>query len=361
MGVMGCVQAKSGDERQAEEKSKKIDKQIKEERDRSNKKVKLLLLGPAESGKSTVAKQLRILHQDGFTEDDRIHYKDLVYFNVFSAMQAMIEAMDVLDLKYENEDRLSDAKQVLDVCQNVDLCDIRLDDEIVEAIERLWNDSGFQHCYDRSREYQLSDSAKYFLDKVKELAQPDYLPSDEDVLRTRVRSTGIVETTFQYKGLDFTLIDVAGHRSERRKWIHCFEDVTAIVYCVAMSEYDQVLIEDNETNRMEESLKLFDSICNNPYFVNTAFILFLNKKDLFQQKVKKSPISTYFPDYKGKNSYDEASSFIRKMFESVNKEKRRDIFTHFTCATDTENIRFVFNCVHDVISGKIINAIFGPN
>jgi len=43
------------------------------------------------------------------------------------------------------------------------------------------------------------------------------------------------------------LFDVGGQRSERKKWIHCFEDVTAIIFCVAMSEYDQVLQEDETT------------------------------------------------------------------------------------------------------------------
>lgn len=43
------------------------------------------------------------------------------------------------------------------------------------------------------------------------------------------------------------LFDVGGQRSERKKWIHCFEDVTAIIFCVAMSEYDQVLHEDETT------------------------------------------------------------------------------------------------------------------
>jgi len=45
----------------------------------------------------------------------------------------------------------------------------------------------------------------------------------------------------------FRLFDVGGQRSERKKWIHCFEDVTAIIFCVAMSEYDQVLHEDETT------------------------------------------------------------------------------------------------------------------
>lgn len=68
----------------------------------------------------------------------------------------------------------------------------------------------------------------------------DYQPTEQDILRTRVKTTGIVEVHFSFKNLNFKLFDVGGQRSERKKWIHCFEDVTAIIFCVAMSEYDQV-------------------------------------------------------------------------------------------------------------------------
>ena len=52
-------------------------------------------------------------------------------------------------------------------------------------------------------------------------------------------------------------------------------------------------------NRMQESLKLFDSICNSPWFADIHFILFLNKKDLFAEKIHRSPLTVCFPEYKG--------------------------------------------------------------
>lgn len=79
--------------------------------------------------------------------------------------------------------------------------------------------------------------------------------------------------------MKYKLFDVGGQRSERKKWIHCFENVTAILFLVAISEYDQSLYEDESINRMQESLALFDSICNSRWFVRTSIILFLNKID----------------------------------------------------------------------------------
>lgn len=95
------------------------------------------------------------------------------------------------------------------------------------------------------------------------------------------------------------MFDVGGQRSERKKWIHCFENVTAIVFLVAISEYDQLLFEDETVNRMQEALTLFDSICNSRWFVKTSIILFLNKIDRFREKLPISPMRKYFNDYEG--------------------------------------------------------------
>ncbi|NXS93212.1 GNAI1 protein, partial [Jacana jacana] len=159
------------------------------------------------------------------------------------------------------------------------------------------------------------------------------------------------------------MFDVGGQRSERKKWIHCFEGVTAIIFCVALSDYDLVLAEDEEMakyegfgsffqlqNRMHESMKLFDSICNNKWFTDTSIILFLNKKDLFEEKIKRSPLTICYPEYAGSNTYEEAAAYIQCQFEDLNKRKdTKEIYTHFTCATDTKNVQFVFDAVTDVI------------
>ena len=126
------------------------------------------------------------------------------------------------------------------------------------------------------------------------------LPKSQDVLRVRVRSTGITEAQFEFEGMEFSLLDVGGQRNERKKWIHCFESVTAILFCASLNEYDQVLREDPTQNRMKESLTLFDDIVNSPWFKNTPIILFLNKSDLFKEKIKRVNLSTCFENYKGK-------------------------------------------------------------
>src|SRR5271167_5247993 len=138
-----------------------------------------------------------------------------------------------------------------------------------------------------------------YFDSIDRIAQSNYLPTDQDVLRSRVKTTGITETTFIIGDLTYRMFDVGGQRSERKKWIHCFENVTTILVLVAISEYDQLLFEDETVNRMQEALTLFDSICNSRWFVKTSIILFLNKIDRFKEKLPVSPMQNYFPDYEG--------------------------------------------------------------
>ncbi|RVE47710.1 hypothetical protein evm_007599 [Chilo suppressalis] len=344
--AMGC--ASSAEERAAIARSKQIEKNLKEDGIQAAKDIKLLLLGAGESGKSTIVKQMKIIHESGFTNEDFKQYRPVVYSNTIQSLVAILRAMPNLGITYGNKDRESDGKMVFDVIQRMEDTE-PFSEELLAAMKRLWADSGVQECFGRSNEYQLNDSAKYFLDDLDRLGARDYQPTEQDILRTRVKTTGIVEVHFSFKNLNFKLFDVGGQRSERKKWIHCFEDVTAIIFCVAMSEYDQVLHEDETTNRMQESLKLFDSICNNKWFTDTSIILFLNKKDLFEEKIRKSPLTICFPEYTGAQEYGEAAAYIQAQFEAKNKSTTKEIYCHMTCATDTNNIQFVFDAVTDVI------------
>ncbi|VDQ00148.1 unnamed protein product [Trichobilharzia regenti] len=91
------------------------------------------------------------------------------------------------------------------------------------------------------------------MDNFDRIADPEYLPSLQDILRVRVPTTGIVEYPFNLESTVFRIVDVGGQRSERRKWIHSFENVTSIIFLVALNEYDQVLVE----NQNEVSLLRF--------------------------------------------------------------------------------------------------------
>jgi len=229
--------------------------------------------------------------------------------------------------------------------------------EMAKHIADLWKDEGIQQAYSKRNEYQLIDGAAYCFENVQRFATPDYIPTPTDVLRVRARTTGIIETTFRVKDSSFRMVDVGGQRSERKKWIHCFQEVTAIIYCAALNEYDMKLFEDEKVNRMEESLELFQEICNSKWFTKTAMILFLNKYDLFKEKIKTVDLKVLFEDYQGGCNEKEALDYIQDRFVTLNKNGNKKIFVHTTCATDTEHVKVVFDAAKEIIISQNLERL----
>lgn len=327
--------------------SRAIEREIEAWKRDSSREFKLLLLGTGEAGKSTFIKQMRIIHGQGYSDKDRAEFSSLVYRNIFHGMQILIEAMAALKIAYADAGN----KRFESVVKAVDREEAtEITAEQKTALQGLWSDSGVQKCFERRNEFQISDSAKYYFDSLDRISEAGYIPTVDDVLRVRVPTTGIVEYTFQMrKEVIFRMVDVGGQRSERRKWIHCFEGVKAIIFLCAINEYNQVLFEDVNQNRMRESLALFENIISYPFFQESSVILFLNKTDLFLEKIMKSHLADYFPAYQGPKADPEtAKQFIMQLFLSVNPDpENKRIFSHFTQATDTENIKKVFQDVRE--------------
>ncbi|KAL1743777.1 heterotrimeric G protein alpha subunit B [Schizophyllum fasciatum] len=343
---MGCVQS-SGVDEEAKARNDEIESQLKKDRMMAKNEIKMLLLGAGESGKSTVLKQMKLIHHGGYNEQERDSYKEIIFSNTIQSMRAILEAMPQLDLSLSPQ---NDSRRAVIMSMPMQIEADVLPPDVVDAIRSLWKDPYVKEAVRRSREFQLNDSAVYYFNSIDRMAAPNYMPTDQDILRSRVKTTGITETTFKVGELTYKLFDVGGQRSERKKWIHCFENVTALVFLVSLSEYDQMLYEDESVNRMQEALTLFDSICNSRWFVKTSIILFLNKIDLFAEKLPRSPLGDYFPDYTGGDNYDAACDYLLHRFVSLNQSAAtKQIYAHYTCATDTQQIKFVLSAIQDIL------------
>lgn len=343
----GCLgKSPSGGDKEGYEASKKIEQQLKKDRQHMEREVKLLLLGAGESGKSTITKQMKIIFLKGYSQDERQGYKDIIHSNVIMAMRSIVNAGE----KYGMEKVLPEnlPKAMLFTTNEI-LFEQKVTPEIAAAVRDLWKDPGIQALYERSSEYQLIDSAAFFFNSVDRISSEDYIPSEQDLLFARARTTGITEIAFDQSGIHWRMVDVGGQRNERKKWIHCFQDVTALIFCVATSEYDQKLYEDERVNRMHESITLFEEICNCQWFSDTSIILFLNKCDLFREKIKSIDLSVCFSDYTGGNDAEKGLEYLKQKFISLNKNPKKIIFPHFTQATNTENVKFVFKAVREIV------------
>lgn len=241
---MGCRQ--SSEEKEAARRSRRIDRHLRSESQRQRREIKLLLLGTSNSGKSTIVKQMKIIHSGGFNLEACKEYKPLIIYNAIDSLTRIIRALATLKIEFHNPDRAYDAVQLFALTGPAESKG-EITPELLGVMKRLWVDPGVQECFCRSNEYHLEDNAAYYLNDLERIAALDYIPTVEDILRSRDMTTGIVENKFTFKELTFKMVDVGGQRSERKKWIHCFEGVTAIIFCVELSGYDLKLYEDNQT------------------------------------------------------------------------------------------------------------------
>ncbi|KAK4685088.1 hypothetical protein P7C73_g5065, partial [Tremellales sp. Uapishka_1] len=329
------------------DRSNQIDRQLEDDSKKFKKECKILLLGSGESGKSTIVKQMKIIHQNGYSKDELLNFRMIVHKNVIDSAQALVMACRKLGVDPEDPINRGHADRILEYRMDNDPQAVA-SQEILHAVESLWHDPIIPVVMDRSSEFYMMDSATYFFSNIRKVGAPDYIPDEADVLRARTKTTGISETRFNMGKLSIHMFDVGGQRSERKKWIHCFDSVTSIIFCVALSEYDQVLLEENGQNRMQESLVLFESVINSRWFLRTSVILFLNKIDVFKQKLPKVPLVHYFPEYSGGADINKAAKYILWRFTQTNRA-RLSVYPHLTQATDTSNIRLVFAAVKETI------------
>ncbi|KAI4822508.1 hypothetical protein KUCAC02_008051 [Chaenocephalus aceratus] len=337
--------------KKAKLRSSKIEQDIFEHARTEMNVVKILMLGAAESGKSTLIKQIKIIHSHGFSKQDLMSFKPAVLDNLLTSMKFVLRGMGMLRINLANKKNKMHARSILSCSQ----C-LGNDDELLpfvaHAISALWADQGVRAAAARGYEFELNDSALYFFENLSRIISPKYVPMVTDVLRVRVRTCGIIETQFQLHDVIFRMYDVGGQRSERRKWLSCFDCIQVVLFVVALSSYDMRQTEDPLENRLQESLELFTSISTNTVFGSTSLILFMNKTDLFRDKILHSGrhLRFYLSSYKGADGdVDAAAHHITAMFSSCNSSPDKPVYHHYTTATDTCNVQVVFHMVIDQV------------
>ncbi|PBP22301.1 hypothetical protein BUE80_DR006863 [Diplocarpon rosae] len=238
---------------------------------------------------------MKIIHQNGYTRDELALYRLTIYKNLVDCAKALIGAMRQFNIQPASPANLEYSDYLMDY-QIVSDPQMPLSPKVGVAILSLWHDASIEALMERQSEFYLMDSAPYFFEEANRITCPDFIPTEADVLRARTKTTGIYETRFTMGSLSIHMFDVGGQRSERKKWIHCFENVTSIIFCVALSEYDQVLLEESNQNRMMESLVLFDSVVNSRCLTqatdtsNIRLVFAAVKETILQNALKDSGI-----------------------------------------------------------------------
>lgn len=256
--------------------------------------VKMLILGSSESGKTTLLKDMRLYTGGGYTREERICFADINRTNIIQGIRVILEAMESMEIPFQYKKNEHHAGIIL---MQASRAKGGYPAEVATSITELWADAGVQEAFGRRHEYQLSDNVSHFASHIRRLIAPGYVPSQEDILRSRVKTTEVTETSFNLYDKILRVFNVGGVRGERKKWIHTFENVDSIVFTVDASAYCRKLFEDERVNRMQEQLELWESIANSRWFTKVDFVLVFTKIDSLLETIELSPISEYFPEF----------------------------------------------------------------
>ncbi|XP_059146666.1 guanine nucleotide-binding protein G(o) subunit alpha-like isoform X2 [Physella acuta] len=371
--------------RAAVARSRSIDHQLDEERERREKEVQILIIGGPGAGKSTFIKQLRLHYGDQFPQFERRLFHDQILQNVAMGLVHLIEHMERLGLQFETPEvqklaaefrkkhpRISivtlikkfkeeneKAEEICPVTTRAELTKRLSSFDVynpevpnVDDMHTLWADPAMQLCFERRNKFEtdkLTHSSEYFLHHIGRICSGDYLASVQDILLIRWPTLGVQEHKFLVDSLLYRMIDVAGQRSLRKKWIHFFDEVTAVAFFVNLAAYDEYLEEDPSVNSLQDSLQAFIEISNSPFLDKTEFILFLNKKDIFASKIKSTPLSICFQEYKGSQSLEASLKHVKEQFLQ-NKPSQKQVYTHVSCAIDVPHMKDLLASVIDCIA-----------
>nr|XP_018668292.2 guanine nucleotide-binding protein alpha-4 subunit-like isoform X2 [Ciona intestinalis] len=231
-------------------------------------------------------------------------------------------------------------------------------DIVRECLCEMWKDTKVRKFVLAPYVYNLCfDNLVHYLNNASRIFREDYVPTQQDILLARVKTTGVNETWIRLREVWLRIVDVGGQRSERLKWVKCFTDTNSILYCVSLDGYALPSEDDCAVNSMHESLNVFANVINNQFLLKAPLIIFFNKIDLFQRLVRWIPLTICFPEYEGDVSFNKTTDYIVNRFtRRITRASRRPVYKHFTCCVDTAMISDVFKSVFDNILSKRVEA-----
>eukprot|EP01080_Neovahlkampfia_damariscottae_P010076 gene10076-2497_t len=277
---------------------KRLEKPIFQQKD--DFPISFLILGTLQSGKSTLFKQLkRILHYK-YTSDDLLTYKEIIHSNILQNVNLIVNKMINLGVKLENQQN----QEFFELIQNLTpedylVTNILYNREMATKISALTSDKNFQKVVHQNCNYLTTEAFEYILRHLYRMSDKNFTPSQTDIMVSRIKTTGIVESIHKQKFEKFgfeneqettiRLIDVGGARNERKKWVYCFDNVSVVFFCSSILDFCRVLYEDGTTNRLDESLSVFENIINSEKFDDTPIVLCFTCVDLLRKILKYSP------------------------------------------------------------------------
>ncbi|EIM81854.1 G-alpha-domain-containing protein, partial [Stereum hirsutum FP-91666 SS1] len=423
------------EEEAAQRVSDAIDESLRQEKaslKKRTKPVKILLLGQAESGKSTTLKNLQMTYAPAAWARQRASWRAVIQLNLIHSINLILDILASVastpsassssthhntnhshNHHYSHDDEQSFASHGQSsgnasggannhnpLTEKHALLRLRLAplrregggggggkdgrdgrpsvaDEATEVLmgcaedmKALWEDGTVRGVLE-GWGIRLSQWSGFFLDDIDRIASRSYTPSDADVVRARLRTIGIQEHSLVFEdgiknesGGEWTIYDVGGCRTSRHAWLPYFEDLTSIIFLVPISCFDEQLEEDQTVNRLQDSFALWTAIVGSKLLSDVMIILFLNKCDLLDQKLRSGVMLNHFLTSFGERSNTTGTvvKYLRSKFKDILIEKspkERPFYGYPTSVVDTMATRLTLGSVRDgILRSHLKNADF---
>jgi len=317
-------------------------------KDAQAQQVRMILLGPGESGKSTFFKQLKIIQGGGIGEEERKRWAVGVFANIRSQMQILVQQARDEEVEFSEPSSQDMAQKILSTP-----ADSEWSSEFGMWVKKMWAEPAIKTIYqERDRLFSLNDGAAYFFTNIDRIMEPNYIPSQQDLLCVRVRSAAFEQAVYSYNKITFKIWDVGGQIPERKKWRRHIGASTAIIFFASLTEYDQRMREDHNRIRMMDTLDMFEEICILEETAKKPIILLLNKIDLLKEKIARKNLNSFFPEYTGPADAAVAAEYIRDRY--IDRAHNHDVYPHFICAVDTVTVTSIWSSVRDILYKKTI-------
>jgi len=307
------------------------------------KELRVILLGIGGSGKTTFSKQMQIIHQGNFDEERAKSYTSILLTNILLGLKAI--ATEVKDLEDTENYKISRWVQTLDENQ------AQWNEELIGKVKALWGDPGILKTWKDIKDGVIIQ-LDYLMDNLDRFVSPGFIPTNDDILRARQRTTGELLSTFEDQKYQWNLIDVGGQFAERVKWAKIFESPTpqAIIFFLAIDEYNVPNTElktEHYKTKLELALSVFkDYLCDAGPVLEKKLcrIVFLNKVDVFSEKIQNPAKFAEFKralGYEGEESAEKCAAAVRERMAAIAAESKlakgehNEVYFHVTNALDT--------------------------
>eukprot|EP01084_Bolivina_argentea_P186760 321826_1 len=323
--------------------------------------TKILLLGTGSSGKSTIFKQFKLYGGIALENEDKLQFKCIIEENIISNILWILKAINNKKVSTTDDNEIKfdgyseNALNVMSIFEALEF-PYELTVNIANAIKIVWAENDIQQMYELRHQYGFKENLNLFINDIDRIVDSNYIPTEKDVLLSYSLTVGITTETFKINETRFAIVDTGGQRTERRKWISCYDEVFCLIFVVDISGYNKVLMEDNTQNRMSDSLQCFQHVVNEKALRKSQVVLFFNQIDAFKENYKKYPINVHCEEFKDYDSeddnYEQTISFIQRKFNQTCNDKNKTIYTHLTCAIDTDYMTNIFGDVFNVITAE---------